>query len=332
MPRTSRFTRRNDIAIPKYRAIEETFTGEVQETVRRFQDGSLGRHAAIRQFSHQLREAQFQTFRAARFIWKKSDAPSISAAEAQMLAGRHRHQMRYFARFLDDVALGRGRMPYMQRAKMYAESLWSIFQRGEAADWDSPNRQKRYFWHLDISGAEHCQDCLDRARVSRRVGGFTWDELVEIGFPGDGTTTCRNHCQCHLSVAKSYTKIDPQRRQELVNEIRGIAPDIPREAAIEVARRVASFGEGLPAAGVAFVRINPARLLDILAANPDIIYQLDTVRRVLESPGRVLSDGGIKRYLGAGLQITLFREDGLWWLLGIVAVAEAERRRREKQA
>lgn len=332
MARTSRFTRRNDIAMPKYRAIEEVFGREVQETIQKFQNGEISRHTAVRQFSHGLREAQHSVFRAARFIWKRSDAPAITKAEAQMLAGRHRHQMRYFSRFLDDVAMGRGRMPYLQRAKMYAESLWSIFQRGEVADWNNPNRQKRYFWHLDISGVEHCQDCLDRARVSRRVGGYTWDELVEIGFPGDGTTQCGNSCQCHLSVAKSYKKIDPQRREQLVNEIRGIAPDVPKALAKEIARKAYEFEEGIPAAGVALVRVNPATLMSILAENPGIIYQLDAVRRVLESPGRLLSDGGIRRYLGSGLQITLFREGGLWWLGMIAVIAEAERRRREKEA
>ena len=55
----------------------------------------------------------------------------------------------------------------------------------------------RLWWRLD-PGANHCNDCLERAGG----GPYTFDELVEtVGIPGDAPTECDGGCRCSLEAA-----------------------------------------------------------------------------------------------------------------------------------
>jgi len=53
-----------------------------------------------------------------------------------------------------------------------------------------------YYWTLD-PGAEHCDDCLDRATWP----AMTFAEWQDNGLPGSGVTRCGHNCRCSLVPA-----------------------------------------------------------------------------------------------------------------------------------
>lgn len=313
---------RNSIEIPRYAQIERSFSGEAQGIVQRYMSGDLSRVKAMAAFKEALQDAENQAFVAGRRARGRAHF-EITEAEADMLAGRHSRNMRYFSGFLKDIDSGKydsgrnGPMTPMKRADLYAKSLWSLYTRGETTDWEEPeNQNMRYYWVMDPD-AEHCKDCLERARVSRDNDGFTWEELVKLGFPGENTE-CMVHCRCHVRPVKA--KVAP--------------PVAPTEYAPEPTEGVAQIidylgGPGLkvrmPAAGVPSVGLTPELLASILkgAPNSDVLAHtamaLPVVPYVLQKPDMILPYGDDARlYIGSGLTLKVERDDrGLWMLYGV---------------
>jgi hypothetical protein len=56
-----------------------------------------------------------------------------------------------------------------------------------------------FSWTLD-SGAEHCDDCINRSKMHPRP----MKEWEIIGIPGEGITECGDHCKCHLEKVGVY--------------------------------------------------------------------------------------------------------------------------------
>ncbi len=81
-------------------------------------------------------------------------------------------------------------MDYETRMGMYAYTLDGVFNHGKVEG--SPDNSE-IEWVVDPA-AESCADCLDIAEK----GPYTKDTLP--CSPGDGTTSCKSRCRCHLEI------------------------------------------------------------------------------------------------------------------------------------
>lgn len=304
---------RNKAELPRYAEIE----ARTEDRLRRIV-GDLQRSgdvpAAQREFARVMRDAENQALVAGRRA-RGDTRTEISAAEAKMLAGRHSRNMRYAAKFFRDVTSGAGVMDYGDRAAMYAQSLWSIYSRGETTDWENPEAENaRYVWVLDVD-AEHCATCLERAGTSRAQGGLTWDELSEMGWPGEGTD-CATRCRCSIEVRRSSTVL-PERLRTA-----SVAPD----AASGLSRLEDLLGGPqmplrAPGAGVPFVRVTPPAVNASISASPDpeiLARMLPLIPVALARPAMVTVVSPTTRvYDGEGLTITISRnpQTGIWEMI-----------------
>lgn len=304
---------RNSVEIPRYASIERAFSRAAQSVVGQFQSGSIDRATAMGRFRENLQDAESAAFVAGRRA-RGHASLEITDAEAAMLAGRHSRNMRYFSGFLDDVESGSGRMPYAKRADLYAKSLWSLYTRGETTDWEEPeNRAARYYWVMDPD-SEHCKDCIDRARRSRDNDGFSWDELVEIGWPGENTV-CMVNCRCHVQAASRRVLVPLEGREPA---------ETPERGAEEFVEMLGGPGlkVRMPAAGIPSVGLTPELLVRLFggfgteAETNEAARLLPTVPNVLAKPTAILPYGDDSRlYVGGGMTLRVDRrDDGLWYL------------------
>lgn len=319
---------RNAVEIPRYAQIEQGFRNEAQRLVSGYQSGLIDRKELISRFKSGLQNAETEAFVAGRRA-RGDVRTDISESEAKMLAGRHSRNMKYFRNFVSDMDNGRGRMSYDRRAGMYAESLWSIYTRGETSDWDEPERRNaRYHWILDPD-VEHCKDCIERAKLSRTGSfgqpGLTWDQISEIGWPGE-RTACGTNCHCHVRVTAA--------RKVLPERFDNVGPAQNPANGLEVLEEILG-GPGMPlrvpAAGVPFAQVDPAIVADSLDAagvlQDDLAKALPTLPQTLVSPIFVNDTEVTRQYWGSsGLKATLARgEDGLWRVIAIVWVPEIKK-------
>ncbi len=310
---------RNLVEIPRYADIERQMASATRDIIARVQSGAIEPEAAVRAFRSEMSQAQAKAFVAGRRA-KGVIEWEISDAEAQMLAGRLNRQTEFFRSFAADARAGRGRMPYPQRASMYGESLWSIYSRGESVDWNDADPNTRHYWVLDPD-AEHCLDCLARAKKSRENDGFSWLELVEIGWPGE-TTICMTRCRCHVrTVHKRAVEMDRIDRAEAAVS----APDGIR--ALEQLLGGPNLPLRVPAAGLPMVKIPKQAVLESLASAPsdDAVGRiLPLIPKVLVSPASVLEIGSVRWFAKGPLRIAVQRNpaSGIHELLTILAVGE----------
>jgi len=312
-------TDRNAIELPRYARIEAQFATTAQRLVDQHLTGQLDAGALVRRFGEALEQAEYEAFAAGRRAGGRASA-DVSPAEARMLAGRHDRQMRFFRRFVGDMQAGRGRVEYKQRAGMYAEALWSLYTRGESVDWDEVDPENtRWDWILDPD-AEHCRDCLERAKISRDNGGLTWDQLVEFGWPGE-TSICGRRCRCHVRQRRpnrgAKSPMDPtpagpagtaaEGIEQLMQMVGGPAAPLP-----------------LPAAGLPAVRVAP----HVLESAPaSVAPLLPMVPKALTRPDAIIEVGdGMRRYYGLGLDLLLARSVGGRWFVVAVALDHDARR------
>lgn len=189
----------------RYTDLEARFRRELKERWAQVDTQNL---RDLRQFEKWFKR-KLQEYQAEAALLAKrarGDNTPLSDAELRFLHGRYSEQMRYFKRFIEDVKAGRGRMHYGHRLDLYAKDLWGLYQ---IVYWSGQvyTIGRRYLWVL--SDAEHCEDCIKRASESRAKGGYTWEELMEIGLPGEGKTRCLNNCQCSI-VEVAERRFRPQ--------------------------------------------------------------------------------------------------------------------------
>ena len=303
----SRF-HRNESEIPRYHGIEREFAGEAKRITAKYAAGKSTRHEAMKEFKGLLHKAETETFIAGK---RASGVKSlyVSPAEQKMLNGRHSRNMRYFSNFLNDISSKRCIMPIDRRADMYAQSLWSLYNRGQVGiDWSDPNPDTRYIWVMDFE-AEHCIDCLEKYRLSNLQNGFTYDELVELGFPGENCA-CMTRCRCHIHPIG-----------------KGKPPSDKPGPAAEVLERLLGGNKqpvSLQVAGLPHVKIEPMVVAQDLAALGTIPKQenylaaLPTVlESVLKYPREIIPIGETKVYEGTeGSRVTMARNDtGIWMIV-----------------
>lgn len=313
---------RNAVEIPRYADIEKQFSRDTQRIILDLERGNLSEVDAIALFRNRLKDAETQAFAAGRRARGVADL-NISESEAAMLAGRHSRNMRYFHQFVRDVAAGAGRMSYAKRADLYAKSLWSLYTRAESVNWDDPELNARYYWIMDPA-SEHCPTCLERAKMSRRQDGFTYDELTEIGFPGENTD-CQVRCRCHIRVVKKKLLL-PERIEDLT----------PAKTGDEGLSKFKELMGGddmpikLPAAGLPYVKVTPEVITQSIAAGnnygggygaySELLAQLLPMLPVLltKPADKIVYDDDVAVFTGYGLDAKLTRVEGIYELTQLI--------------
>lgn len=307
---------RDIVEIPRYASIERDFANESQRLVSDYLAGRIDRNVLVSSFKGRLEDAETSAFVAGRRA-RGDTSTSISDPELQMIYGRHSRNMGYFNGFVQDMDSGVGRMDYMKRAKMYAQSLWSLYTRGEASDWDEPEKQNsRYFNVLDPD-AEHCPECIEITKKSRDQGGLTWEELVELGFPGE--RQCMTHCRCHIRVVRKATVL-PERFEDVAmarSGQQGIK-------SLEELLGGEDFPLKIPAAGLPSVKTSPDVISQSLAAagtdREALARRLPLIPLVMTEPDQVWdAQGGGKVFERDGLGVHVDRdENGIWRVLALI--------------
>lgn len=313
---------RNAIELPRYADIERSARRDFQNMVGAYLNRQIDENELTRRFKRRLEVAETEAFVSGRRA-RGDTRTDISESEERMLAGRHARNMGYFRRFVADMKAGRGRMNYVQRAGLYANSLWSVFTRGETTDWDSPESQNaRYVWILDPD-AEHCPDCIDRARQSRDNDGFSWEEITELGWPGENTV-CLTNCRCHIRVVKKAVVL-PERFEDL--DEAGNASDGLKT--LEELLGGENFPLKIPAAGVPYTALSPVvveRSLERAQQPEQLAKRLPLIPAVLTKPLDVVGDENLRLFIGPGLEVLVGRDDdGLWKILALLLPGELRR-------
>lgn len=309
---------RNAVEIPRYASIEADFSNEARRMVGDFLSGRTKEPTLINAFGGRLMDAETDAFVAGRRA-RGDTRTTISENEANMLAGRHASNMRYFHGFVQDMKNGAGRMPYMQRADAYAKSLWSIYTRGETTDWEDPsNDNARYFYVLDPH-KDHCSSCIFRAKLARDQNGLTWDEVAQYGFPGE-KCKCGSNCHCHIRVVKKALVL-PERFDNLA------AAASAKQGLDQLADLLGGeqFPLKIPAAGVPYVSLAPSTVNESLRAagkeRDELARRLPLIPQVLTSPTEVVhGSGGARHYVGSGMTVSIApNENGIWKILALLA-------------
>jgi hypothetical protein len=296
---------RVNAGLQTYGQIERTTAKDLQQIARQYAERPDPK--LEQQFLNRLKTAQVQTYQNANEIARRKTP--LTDRELTMLEARFDHQREFATKFFDDMRNGRGTMNYETRAGMYAESLWGLHNRGLLGDFHEP-KHERYDWILDPF-VEHCDDCIERARQSRREGGISYDELVVIGFPGDGMTRCGSRCRCRI-----------QGRKRRRNPDGSLPKSAPAPESFEVGG--VRIHREMPAAGLPFVEVEPSaigRSLELLPADDAglLLEHLPALPQILAKPAAVFDDPqvwGRQYYVDPRAVAVLDRdsESGIWKL------------------
>jgi len=181
----------------RYANMETAFRRQCQAMLSRYLDGRVSKDDFVRTFSQQNYRFQVSMYLSGRRIATGRFDNTLDVDEAKALHGKHAQEMKWFHNFVRDMESGSGRMDYHHRIDLYALAGYETYLRGAVLNY--PNaRNLRWEWKVTL-GAEHCDDCLEREKASKRQKGFTLKEIEEVwGFPGQ-LTECGRRCRCRLS-------------------------------------------------------------------------------------------------------------------------------------
>lgn len=130
----------------------------------------------------------------------------MSAEEKRWVESAVRHELRYLHGMLSDIKSGRSITTMVGRARMYADTLGSLYHTGRVS---GQSADTEIYWRLD-PGASHCDDCLELSRLSP----FVKDTLPTT--PKAGACRCLSRCACQLEfVPSSPAAIAAIRRNNL---------------------------------------------------------------------------------------------------------------------
>lgn len=303
--------KRNHHELPRYVKIEGVFSNHAKRIVNEFKSGRLTKKEAMKQFAHYLKTAETHAFVSGKRA-SGVKVQMITPEESKMLTGRHSRNMRYFSKFLNSIEEGATRMPIDRRADMYAKSLWSLYNRGQGGiDWTDPDPDIRYMWVMDFD-AEHCECCIKKFKDSVEKGGYTFDELIEIGFPGENCDCC-TYCRCHIQPIGRRKPKDPS----------GDPPSVLLKQLLEGDNDVVP----IPLAGVSRAFIEPkviAETIHSIGSVPKVQEFLTKLPEVMDStllkPASVAQTKNARRIYSDndGTKVEFRRgPNGLWYLVRI---------------
>jgi hypothetical protein len=282
----------------QYRQLEQATSKELQRIVRQFQQTPSP--GLEQQFMSTLKDAQ----KKALLLGKGTNR--LTPADIAVLQMRWIHQRKFAKKFFDDMRNGRGVMDYGRRANLYAQQLWALMNRGRIGN-VTASKDTRFEWVLDPF-AEHCSDCLARAKQSKDQGGFTLDELTVMGYPGE-TTLCGVNCRCRVIKVKAPPTVQDPR----INWGGVILESM------------------LPAAGLPFVLLTREALEESQARFPGqgeaFNQSLERLPMLMAYPTKIDQNLDLDRftYIGpAGTAVVDRNENGVWQLMAFMPNQEEE--------
>lgn len=172
----------------RYSKLEDHFRIRVQRAMANWEAQTLSSGDLIKWFSRELYQFQLAAF----VLGRRSGGDlrsDLTVEERNWLHGQHSQELKWFRRFITN---GPNVMPARVRADLYALGSFSIYCYGYVLALPADKR-----WHYRLSPAEHCQDCVRKARLSAERGGLTRDELLAIGLPST-KCACGHRCRCFL--------------------------------------------------------------------------------------------------------------------------------------
>ena len=187
----------------RYANMETAFRRQCQAMLSRYLDGRITKDDFVRTFSRQNYRFQVSMYLSGRRIATGRFDNTLDENEAKALHGKHAQEMKWFHNFVRDMEAGGGRMDYHHRIDLYALAGYETYLRGAVLNY--PNaRNLRWMWVVTPT-AEHCDDCIEREKASKRQKGFTLKEIEDVwGFPGQ-LTECGRRCRCrHRPVGVQY--------------------------------------------------------------------------------------------------------------------------------
>lgn len=336
--------KRNNHEIQRYVGIQGKFGSQVRTVIGQFAGKKITKEQAMDQMRQHLTRAENEAFIAGKRAAKKKIL-YITPEEQKMLNGRMSRNMRYFSSFVDAISNGTTRMPIMQRADAYAKSMWSIYNRGQSdIDWADPDPAERWAWVCQFD-KEVCSDCWERYRISHEKDGLTFDDLIELGFPGE-RTKCMYSCRCHLRRLPRAKPRPPQAELEAQHQEKppeGVPRPVQTQSQppygperepspIEVLmERLAAHNTTpvtMPAAGLPRVSLRPSEMANVIrnaGSYPKAEALIDALPTLLDSallrPLNIIPVGDTERtYIaGDGSKVYLKREpNGLWFLSNVL--------------
>jgi hypothetical protein len=330
---------RLNVEIPRLHRLEGELSRAAVGVATRLAAGKIDTLTAIAQFKGALHKAETEAYACGvRASGRLVD--SLTHSEKRMLSGRHSRQMKYWCRFVRQIQAGTTKMPVQQRAALYGKSLWSLWTRGDSA-FARSDPAARYHWHLNPH-VENCVDCVAIYMECLRKGGFTLDEMLEHGWPGERDTECQSRCHCYVIVGKVRTPVEMLDRATSIGAQSSVDQRDVADALEELANEYTKAAEkgdyllspegapqtiALPVAGGSYVAVPPY----VAAQIPANSYM--AVAKALVSPDKVTHALKNQRvHTSGGLSLTI-EDSGLWWILLIIATeARDEEERKKKEA
>jgi hypothetical protein len=179
----------------RYAKAENSFRRALQSDFTKLESFDLSLKEFYSRFNKRLYKHQVKMYLLGRRAAGRVDT-KLSESERKMLHGQHSRQMKFFKGFVKDWAGDSGKMNKAHRLDMYGTSGYAVYLRGAVAGLPKGHTM-RWEWVVNEE-AEHCDDCVDRARKSKLQNGFSIEELEAMGYPGEGKTKCLTRCRCHV--------------------------------------------------------------------------------------------------------------------------------------
>ena len=200
---TARLSGRNAYYNAKLNTLLNKTKSDLISTVRKFMDLETDR----KETSKAMRRILTTAHKTAYLYGMKAggyDGKDVPSPDKQWEERNRRAQYKFLYPFLDDIAAGRGKINYLDRAAMYTQDIHGAFNAGKIST--VPNNLAVY-WALNKSKSpitglpvDHCDTCLF---MSDR-NPWTVDTIPIV--PRGNHTLCLVNCQCRINLRKVTDK------------------------------------------------------------------------------------------------------------------------------
>lgn len=187
--------------IRTFRKLKDNTRKQLMQLIVAHQSGGLKRTPFVKRVKALMRDAYYKSFSLGiqatgigRLVnWPNPKAFQLSDADKRWVNSAIQQEGFYLKAFLKAVTAGTGRMPYHMRAKMYVETLDSMYESGRVVG--TPDTSLAYWVTTRKPGRSPiCPSCRQLA---------AWSPYLRKNVPTTpkaGMTICLTNCRCRLSL------------------------------------------------------------------------------------------------------------------------------------
>ena len=230
----------------KLASVQESTRDALADAINKFQRGKLDEDGLRKQMVGVMREAWRDVFLAGVRSGghpgpgSGGSGPMVKLQEGDdlWLRGAMKHEMRFLNKFIGDIVEGRGRMPYLQRADMYIDTLKGFFESSRVIA--LPYNVVIHWVATEDKGT--CAGCKFLAEHS------PYTKLTIPGLPAQGLCSCLCLTGCNTPVLtqRGYIPIIDVQVDDMVwthrNRWRRVL-DVPRNASEQRHRYAVLVGD-----------------------------------------------------------------------------------------